>query len=196
MNRTRPIKLAIAALGCLMLAGLSAAPAQAELVGEFNARLKNIKLDYGGYTAVFDSRVYDTTGAPPPMLQSAQIQFPRGASIRPEFLRGGFFCDTAKLEQSSDPASCASSRFASGDILLDARPSITTAIPSSIFLFLAPPARGRRDRDGRRAGGVEREDPGLLVAGALRQPVSPTRAASATGWCCRPRSSPWCPACS
>ena len=139
MNRTRPIKLAIAALGCLMLAGLSAAPAQAELVGEFNARLKNIKLDYGGYTAVFDSRVYDTTGAPPPMLQSAQIQFPRGASIRPEFLRGGFFCDTAKLEQSSDPASCASSRFASGDILLDARPSITTAIPSSIFLFLSRP---------------------------------------------------------
>ena len=88
---------------------------------------------------MFDSRVYDTTGAPPPMLQSAQIQFPRGASIRPEFLRGGFFCDTVKLEQSSDPASCASSRFASGDILLDARPSITTAIPSSIFLFLSRP---------------------------------------------------------
>jgi hypothetical protein len=117
-------------------AGLASSAAEAELVGEFNARVKNIKLGYGGYTAVFDSRVYDTTGAPPPPLQSAQVHFPRGASIRPEFLRGGYFCDTAKLEQTANPAVCAKSKFASGEILLDARPAIAEAIPSSIYLFL------------------------------------------------------------
>ena len=49
-----------------MLLFLLAAPAQAELVGEFNARLKDVKRSYGAYTVVMDARVYDTTGAPTP----------------------------------------------------------------------------------------------------------------------------------
>ena len=139
MNGPRTIGFVLSVLVLAAFGALMPGAARAELVGEFNARVKNIKLDYGGYTAVFDSRVYDTTGAPPPPLSSAEIRFPRGASIRPEFLRGGFFCDTARLEQTPDSGVCAASKFASGEILLDARPSIEQAIPSSIFLFLSSP---------------------------------------------------------
>jgi len=135
MRRIHRLSL-LASLAMLLLA---APVAHAELLGEFNARVKNVKLSYGAYTAVFDSRIYDTTGAPPPPLQSAQIRFPRGAGIRSQFLKPKYFCDTVRLEQTSDPTVCSGSRFGHGDILLDARPFIADAIPTSLFLFLAKP---------------------------------------------------------
>jgi hypothetical protein len=117
---------------------LTAAPAGAELVGEFNARLKGIKT-WGAYTAVFESRVYETDGSPPPDLGQAEIRFPRGAAIRKQFLRPRFFCDAAKLEATNDPAVCAAAHFGSGHMLLDARPWIEVDVTADIELFLARP---------------------------------------------------------
>ncbi len=130
----------LVALALAAMALLTAAPfARGELIGEFNARLKGIKLSYGAYTAVFESRIYETSGAPPPSLEKAQIRFPRGASIRSQFLKKKFYCNTVRLEQRADPAVCKASLFATGDILLDARPHIADAIPTDLFLFLAKP---------------------------------------------------------
>ena len=67
-----------------MLLLLLAAPAQAELVGEFNARLKDVKRSYGAYTVVMDARVYDTTGAPtPPLAAATRALPPRGGAAAP-----------------------------------------------------------------------------------------------------------------
>jgi hypothetical protein len=131
-----PAPLSGALVACLGGLALLAPSAGAELVGEFNARVKNIKLSYGAYTGVFESRVYETNGTPTPELDYAEIHFPRGGSIRPQFLKGKYFCDTAKLEETASPSVCASSRIGFGGILLDARPDVADAIPSDLFLFL------------------------------------------------------------
>ena len=117
--------------------------ARAELVGEFNARLTDVKRSYGAYTVVADARAYETTGEPPPILTNAVVHFPRGASLRSAFLRDEYYCDRARLERyPPDPARCRSSHFASGTIVLDARPHIDTPFSSDIHLFLARPAAG------------------------------------------------------
>jgi hypothetical protein len=112
--------------------------ARAELVGEFNARLTDVKRSYGAYTVVADARAYETSGAPPPILNQAVVHFPRGASLRSAFLRDEFFCDRVRLMRyPPDPVRCRSSYFASGTILLDARPDIDTPFSADIHLFLA-----------------------------------------------------------
>jgi hypothetical protein len=123
-----------------MLLFLLAPPAQAELVGEFNARLKEIKRSYGAYTVVADARVYDTTGIPPPPLASAVVHFPRGAALRRAFLAQRFLCNPAPLEIHPDPGLCRSGEFASGRIVLDARPHILEPFSADVHLFLG---RGR-----------------------------------------------------
>jgi hypothetical protein len=113
-------------------------PASAELVGEFDVRLKDVKRSYGAYTVVADARVYETSGAPPPPLTHATVHFPRGAGLRKAFLREEFYCDRLRLERyPPNPARCRSSHFASGTIVLDARPHIDTPFSSDIHLFLA-----------------------------------------------------------
>jgi hypothetical protein len=119
-----------------MLLFLVASPAQAELVGEFNARLKEVKRSYGAYTVVADARVYDTTGVPPPPLASAVVHFPRGAALRRAFLAQRFLCDPAPLEVNPDPGLCRSGEFASGRIVLDARPHILEPFSADVHLFL------------------------------------------------------------
>ena len=131
--------------GVTALAFLCALPvgAQAELVGEFNARLTDVKRSYGAYTVVADARAYETSGAPPPVLTNATVHFPRGASLRRSFLRDAFYCDRTRLERyPPDPARCRSSHFASGTIVLDARPHIDTPFSSDVHLFLAAPTPG------------------------------------------------------
>ena len=96
-----------------LLLFLFAPPAQAELVGEFNARLKDVKRSYGAYTVVADARVYDTTGVPPPPLAGATVHFPRGAALRRAFLADRFLCDPAPLEVHPDPGLCRGGEFAS-----------------------------------------------------------------------------------
>jgi hypothetical protein len=113
-----------------------APPAHGKLVGEFNARLKDVKRSYGAYTVVADARVYDTTGAPPPPLTNATVHFPRGAALRQEFLNHRFFCDPAPLEITPDPGLCRSGEFASGRIVLDARPHILEPFSADVHLFL------------------------------------------------------------
>ena len=121
-----------------MLLLLLAAPAQAKLVGEFNARLKDVKRSYGAYTVVADARVYETSGEPPPPLAKATIYFPRGAALRRSFLRKRFYCDVDRLlRYPPDPDRCRDSHFASGQIVLDARPHIPDPFSADVHLFLA-----------------------------------------------------------
>jgi hypothetical protein len=120
----------------LVVSLLAAGDAQAKLVGEFDAAIRNVQ-PWGGYTVVASARVYDTTGVPAPRLASATVHFPRGASLRSRFLKKRYFCDAAKLQADPDPAICRKSRFASGTLLLDARPAIEEPVPASIWLFLA-----------------------------------------------------------
>jgi hypothetical protein len=121
---------------------LLAAPAQAELVGEFNARLKDVKRSYGAYTVVTDARVYDTTGAPTPPLAAATLHFPRGAGLRHQFLAQRFLCDPAPLELRPDPLLCRPGHFAAGRIVLDARPHILEPFSADVHLFLGRPSEG------------------------------------------------------
>jgi hypothetical protein len=109
--------------------------AQADLVGQFDAAIRNIK-PWGAYTVVASTSVYETSGGPAPRLASAVVHFPRGASLRGAFLRNRFFCDPAKLQKNPDPTICRNAQFASGSLLLDARPAILDPIPADISLFL------------------------------------------------------------
>jgi hypothetical protein len=110
--------------------------AQAELIGQFDAGLRDIKL-YGAYTVVASGRVYETSGQPPPQLASAVIHFPRGAALRRQFLVPRFFCDGTKLERDPNPALCERAHFASGTMLIDARPAIEDTFGVDVDLFLA-----------------------------------------------------------
>jgi hypothetical protein len=125
------------------IVALAAAPsAEAELVGEFNARLKDVQRSTGAYTVVADARVYDTTGAPPPPLAAATVHFPRGAALRTRFLRPPFLCNPAPLEIHPDPALCREAHFAAGRIVLDARPHIQDPFSADVHLFLGPGSGG------------------------------------------------------
>ena len=110
--------------------------ARADLVGQFDAAIRNIRT-WGGYTVVASTRVYETSGGPAPQLASAVVHFPRGASLRHNFLTKRFFCDPATLQKDPDPALCKNAQFASGTLLLDARPAFTDPIPADVNLFLA-----------------------------------------------------------
>lgn len=130
------------ALACAALVALPAA-APAKLVGEFDARVKDFERSSGAYTVVADARVYETSGAPPPVLTQASVHFPRGAGLRAPFLRKRFWCDTTRLVRyPPDPARCRSSHFASGRIVLDARPHIPDPFSADIHLFLGPGGPG------------------------------------------------------
>ncbi len=141
---------------------LPAATAQAALVGEFDAAIRNVR-PWGAYTGVASARVYDTTGAPPPRLASAIVHFPFGASLRDRFLTSRYFCDGAKLTVDPDPALCRDAEFASGSLLLDARPAIEEPVPASIWLFLAP-------------GGARGPDGGASTEPAIEPATEPVKA--------------------
>jgi hypothetical protein len=98
--------------------------------------LRNIK-PFGGYTVVASGSVYETSGAPAPVLSTAVIHFPRGAALRRQFLVPKFFCDGSKLQKNPDPALCATSHFATGTMEIDARPAIADAFGVAVDLFLA-----------------------------------------------------------
>lgn len=133
-STTMAIKSTIAAV--VALTTLATAPlAQAELIGRFDAGLRNIKT-YGAYTVVASGRVYETSGQPPPLLSTAVIHFPRGAALRQQFLVPRFFCDGTKLEKDPNPALCANAHFAAGTMLIDARPAIPDVFEVDVNLFL------------------------------------------------------------
>jgi hypothetical protein len=125
-----------AAVALALSALLAMVPeAQGRLVGEFNARLKGVK-PWGAYTAVLESRVYETDGSPPPDLAHAEIHFPRGAGIRERFLRSRFYCDAARLAATQDPSVCRHAHFGAGKMLLDGRPWIADDVHADIDLYL------------------------------------------------------------
>ena len=147
-------------IGAVVLAALTpVSSASAKLVGEFDAAIRNVR-PWGGYTVVASGRVYDTTGAPAPRLASAIVHFPRGASLRDRFLTDRYRCDGSRLLANPDPALCRNAEFASGTLLLDARPAIEDPVPASIWLFLS--AGGK---PGSRAGIV------ILVRANRRSPA-------------------------
>src|SRR5688500_14540170 len=124
----------LAAVGVAFL--VIAAPAPAKLVGEFDARLTDVKRSYGAYTVVADARVYETSGQPPPPLAHATVHFPRGAGLRREFLRERFYCDPARLlRYPPNPARCRAAHFAAGTIVLDARPHIPDPFSADLHLL-------------------------------------------------------------
>ena len=150
-----------------LLALVTVSSAEARLVGEFDARVKDFDRVSGAYTVVADARIYDTAGLPVPALTQAAVRFPHGARLRREFLRGGFLCDPRLLERRPDPAVCAKARFATGHVVLDARPEVVESLPANMHLFLGRPA-GRRHRLGGRARRAQRADARVRVPGAAR----------------------------
>ena len=134
-GRNRGSRSTLAAVGVLLLCLSFAQAARAELVGEFNARLKNVRT-WGAYTAVLDSRIYETDGSPPPTLATAEVLFPKGASIRPQFLRSHFYCDPTRLELTRNTTFCERAHFGSGELLLDGRPAILDPVHVAVELYL------------------------------------------------------------
>jgi hypothetical protein len=131
-NRARA---AVALFLALALIIVAAPAAHAELVGEFYARLKNVTT-WGAYTAVLESRIYETDGSPPPDLDAAEIHFPRGAAIRDRFLNHRFYCDPELLARTLDPKVCRHAQFGRGEILMDARPWIADPVHADIIFYL------------------------------------------------------------
>jgi hypothetical protein len=96
----------ILALVMLLALVCPLAVAQADPVQEFSVQLKDLKPD-GQYTIVFTANSYDTSGDPPPLLESNSVRFAAGLSIKKAFLGRDYQCDVAKLRealQSTDEA--------------------------------------------------------------------------------------------
>jgi len=125
----------------MVLAALSPAVAHAKLVGEFNARVTGFAPRSGAYTVVAGAHIYDTTGLPAPALAEAAVSFPAGARLRKRFLRSHYYCDPALLERKPDPRLCPRARFATGQIVLDARPQVVETLSANIRLYLGKPVR-------------------------------------------------------
>jgi hypothetical protein len=89
----RKILVAFAALAALLGAY---AVAQASPVQQFSFQVTNLQPG-GGFTLIFRSRIFDTTGGVPPPLTANYNRFPRGAVLRREFLNKRFFCDGTAL---------------------------------------------------------------------------------------------------
>jgi hypothetical protein len=122
----------------LTAVAFGALPSQAVAapVQEFNFRLESFKR-HGGYTAVFTSRTYDTTGAVPPPLVDNFLRLPAGVKIRRQILRRKRFrCNVRKLRITRRPKTCRSSRLGTGRVLVDARPFLTEPIPARIYIHL------------------------------------------------------------
>jgi hypothetical protein len=128
------------AIGGLALAAALPGLAGARLVGDFQARVKDFHPSSGAYTVVADARIFDTTGGPAPALSRASVSFPAGARLREKFLQKHYFCDPGTLQRHPDPKLCPRARFATGRIVLDARPEVVESLSASIYLYLGKPA--------------------------------------------------------
>jgi hypothetical protein len=89
---------ATAALPCVAALALSAGPALADPVQEFNVQLKDIRPD-GRYVVVFTANAYDTTGEPPPLVTDNQFRVAGGIRIRPEFRTKDYQCDVDAVRE-------------------------------------------------------------------------------------------------
>jgi hypothetical protein len=123
----------------MIAAALAPAGADAVLVGEFNARVKDFAPRSGSYTVVAGARIYDTTGRPAPELAEASVSFPAGARLRSRFLRSRYYCDPALLQRRPVPKLCPRARFAAGRIVLDARPEVVESLSANLYLYLGKP---------------------------------------------------------
>ena len=162
-----------------------------ELVGEFNARLKDVKRSYGAYTVVADARVYDTTGAPPPPLDRRRPSTSRAApALRAPFLRAAVLLRpraARALPAGPGPLPRLAFRRRAGSCSTRARTS-RTPFSADIHLFLG------QGRAGALASVVVLVIPNELtpaytyqvLEGRLVQPRRGRPRGSATGSSCRP----------
>lgn len=87
------IRAVAAVVAGLTLGGVaSTGAAQAEPIQQFSFHLEDVTAD-GAFTAIFTSRAFDTTGAPPAPMTANTIRLPAGIQIRRQFLRRDFSCD-------------------------------------------------------------------------------------------------------
>jgi hypothetical protein len=93
----RKLIVAVAALAMLVVP----VAAQAEPVQQFSFQVKNIKPG-GLFTLLFNSRAFDTTGAPPPNPVESYLRLPAGATLRKQFLNKRFYCNGEMLRHSID----------------------------------------------------------------------------------------------
>jgi hypothetical protein len=161
-------KLAVAVA---VLASLCAvAVAQGTVVQDFSFQIKDVKPG-GRFTVLFDSHSYETSGGIPAPLNENYLRLPKGATVRKEFRKKQFYCDTKKLvdqvrmdkgngrftpfmnnllrgkptppkNAKSLIKTCRYARIGTGRVLVDARPFAADPIPADLMMFWTKPDPG------------------------------------------------------
>ena len=134
----------------VVLAVVPAAAAQAKLVGEFDAAIRNV-------------RPWGATRSSPPRASTTPPESRRRAwPARPStsragrrsvarFCRAGTGATARSCSVEPGPRALPNAEFASGSLLLDARPAIEEPVPASVWLFL------------RKGGEARRRGPGIVI---------------------------------
>jgi hypothetical protein len=112
------------------------AVAQAAVVHDFSVELRDEK-PYGAATLHLTEKIYDTTGAVPPVALSGTAWLPKGISIRPQFLKKPYVCNLGKLKETRNPSVCRRARIGTGKALIDIRPLLAEPFPVNLEIFLA-----------------------------------------------------------
>ena len=153
----------------------SRAPAQAELVGEFNARLKDVKRSYGAYTVVAGRPRLRHVRRPDAAAGRGQRCTSRaGRRCAPRSCAQRFYCDPAPLERTARPAALPRRplRRRAESCSTRGRTSWSRSRPTSTCSS-AGPRRGARLRG--RARDPERAHAGIRVPGAGGTPLQQLR---------------------
>lgn len=123
----RKISFVVAAF---FLLPISQAPAN--VVQEFNARVKNVKSD-GRLTLVISTRTYDSSGGLGPVTKSVKMYFSSAAKMS----ASGFpTCNFNKLKESRNAKDCKDSVFGRGTATVDVRPLFPDPINAKLTMFI------------------------------------------------------------
>ena len=161
--------------GGAMLLLLLAPPAQAELVGEFNARLKDVKRSYGAYTVVDGRARLRHDRRPDAAAGRGHRALPaRGGAAAPVPARSASSAIPRRSSCGPTRCSAAPGHFASGPD----RARRATAHPGAVLGRRAPvprPGPRRCARHRGRARDPERAHAGICVPGAGGTPLQQLR---------------------
>ncbi len=159
-------------MACALSIALGAiAVAQGAVVQEFGFQIKDVKPD-GRYALIFNSSSFDQSGGVPDPLTHDYIRFPKGATVRRQFIDKRYYCDLRKLVdlvRTAHPnaphfndlinqtlrgkkalqrgttdvvAVCRFAHVGGGTAVVDARPYVDRPFPAHFEMFWAKPARG------------------------------------------------------
>ena len=129
----RKLGLVVAAF---FLLPISQAPA--DVIQEFNARVKNVKSD-GRLTLVISTRTYDSSGGLGPVTKTVKMYFSSAAKMS---ARGFPICNFNKLKDSRNPKDCKDSVFGRGTATVDVRPLFPDPIKAKLTLFIGKTPKG------------------------------------------------------